>query len=243
MPSLLEDLCAIGAAGQVAGVSSATRDVPCAKGVSVVGDFSSVDTEKIVALRTDLVVGIPAQRHLIEPLRSAGVHVELFDDDSYASIFTDISALGGLTGHEIQAMRLNRALRAETVRLTRNLSYKHRPRVFVVLGTGPIYTVGSTSYIATLIRLAGGSDAVTSLDGAYGAYSPEALLRSQPDAIITDGAVGLPAVLDREPWRSLNAVKHHHVFILTNASLLERPGPHYNEGLRWLIERLKPLAS
>jgi ABC-type Fe3+-hydroxamate transport system substrate-binding protein len=48
-------------------------------------------------------------------------------------------------------------------------------------------------------------------------------------------------VLDREPWRSLRAVQLHHVYSV-DPDLLERPGPSYNDGLRWLVDRLTPLA-
>jgi iron complex transport system substrate-binding protein len=243
VPSLVEDLCAIGAARQLAGVSSSTRDIACAKGVPIVGDFATVDVEKIVALHADVVVGIPAQAHLLDPLRRAGVRVELLDDDSYASIFGDIAALGRLTGREARASALNASLRAQTARLIAKRHFKRTPSVFVALGTGPIYTCGPRSYIATLIAMAGGKNAVTWLPGAYGEYSAEALLRLQPDAIVTDPSVGLGAVAGREPWRSLRAVRAHHILTLADAALLERPGPRYNEGLRWLIERLAPLAK
>jgi iron complex transport system substrate-binding protein len=243
VPSLAEDLCAIGAGPLLAGVSVYSNDVPCARGVPVVGDFASVDAEKIIALRANLVVAIPSQARLIEPLQHAGIRVVFVNDDSYANIFNDIRQLGVLTGRQYSANAIVARLRHETAAIrtqTRNFTY--HPRVFVALGTGPIYTVGPHSYIATLIALAGGQNAVTYLPTAYAAYSAEALLRLQPDAIITDNAVGLPAVLDRQPWRSLRAVQNHHVFIIPNAALLERPGPRYNEGLQWLVDRLTPLA-
>ncbi|MDQ2992741.1 MAG: ABC transporter substrate-binding protein [Candidatus Eremiobacteraeota bacterium] len=243
VPSLVEDLCAIGGSRQLIGVSSATRDIPCARNAAIVGDFSSVDVEKIVAIHADLVVAIPAQAHLVEPLRRAGIRVELLADDSFANIFDNISALGHLTGRMAQAAALDKKLKGETVRLVAGRHFKRAPSVFVALGTGPIYTAGPTSYLSTLIELAGGRNAVTTLPGAYGEYSAEALLRLQPDAIVTDPAVGLDAVLVHEPWRSLRAVRSKRVFTLTDAALLERPGPRYNEGLRWLIERLTPLSN
>ncbi len=243
VPSLVEDLCAIGAARQLAGVSSATRDIPCANHAQIVGDFSSVDVEKIVAIHADLVIAIPAQAHLVEPLRRAGIRIALLDDDSFADIYADISALGRLSGRVSQAAALNKKLKAETARLIAGRHFKRMPSVFVALGTGPIYTCGPTSYISKLIALAGGTNAVTAMPGAYGEYSAEALLRLQPDAIVTDPAVGLDAVLGREPWRSLRAVRSKRVFTLTDAALLERPGPRYNEGLRWLIEHLTPLSN
>jgi hypothetical protein len=30
---------------------------------------------------------------------------------------------------------------------------------------------------------------------------------------------------------------------LNDAGILARPGPRYNEGLAWLIERLRPIAK
>ncbi len=117
--------------------------------------------------------------------------------------------------------------------------FAHRPRVFVALGTGPIWTVGPQSYIATLIRLAGGTDAVTSLPSAYAQYSAESLLALQPDVIITDPEVHLASVLNREPWRSLRAVREHHVYLVDPPAILQRPGPRYTQGLAWLIEHLR----
>lgn len=243
MPSLVEDFFAVGAGSQVVGVS-VYSDEPGAKGLPVVADFSSVDAEKIVALRPDVVVGIPAQGRLVEPLKRAGISVVLAPDDSYGSIFTDIALAGDISKHRREAGELAAKLQKETEDLhDRTRAFKRKPSVFVVLGTGPVWTAGKKSYIATLISMAGGRNAADDLDAAYGQYSPEALLRHQPDAIVTDPSVHLDAVLQNEPWRSLNAVRSKHVFTVDPASMLERPGPNYNEGLRWLVERLTPLAT
>jgi iron complex transport system substrate-binding protein len=103
--------------------------------------------------------------------------------------------------------------------------------------------VGPQSYISTLIGLAGGRNAVQNLPQAYAQYNPEALIALQPDAIVATGDAHIEALLGREPWRSLNAVRQHHVFILHDSEILTRPGPRYNEGLEWLIERLRPIAK
>ncbi len=243
VPSLTEDFFAIGAGSQVVGVS-AYSDIPAAKKLPVVADFSSVDTEKIVALRPDAVIGIPAQARLLDPLRRAGVNVVLVSDDTYGDIFTGIAAAGSISGHEREADALIAHLSHETENIrARTRAFKRKPSVFVVLGTGPIWTVGQKSYIAHLIALAGGRNAADDLDVAYGQYSAEAMLRAQPDAIVTDPSVHLDAELDREPWRSLRAVILHRVYTVDPAAILERPGPRYNEGLLWLVERLTPLAT
>ena len=243
VPSLTEDLCAVGAAKQLVGVSAFSEDIPCAKGLPQVNNFASIDSEAVLRLHPAIVVGIPAQRALARPLQRAGIPTLFLKDDSYGDLFADIAQLGKVSGHERQARRLGASLRARTQHLLAGEHFKRAPSVFFVEQALPLWTVGPQSYIATLIRLAGGRLATAQLPQAYAQYSTEALARLDPDVIVASGDAHLDTVLAREPWRSLRAVREHHVFILQNAALLVRPGPRYNEGLSWLIERLRPLAT
>ncbi|MGB8966534.1 MAG: helical backbone metal receptor [Candidatus Cybelea sp.] len=242
VPSFADDLFAIGAGSQVVAVSAFT-DVPQAKSLPRIADYSSVDAEAIVGLRPTVVIGIPAQARLVEPLRRAHIPVALLADDTYDQIFADLRQIGTLTGREREAAATIARLRRETAALhARTKRFVRRPSVFVVLGSGPIWTAGSTSYINTLIQLAGGTNAAGDLHTAYGEYSAEALLRDQPDILLADPATHLAAFLDREPWRSLRAVQLHRVYEL-DPDVIVRPGPNYNKGLQWLVERLTPLAT
>lgn len=242
IPSLTEDLCAIGAAKQLAGVSQFSSGIACAKGLPQVNDSSSVDAEKVLSLHPDLVVGIPSQARAVEALKRAGVRVVLLRDDTYADLFGDIARLGALSGHRAEASALIARLHAQTKRLEGQEHFARRPSVFVVVQTVPIWTVGPGSYISSLISLAGGRDAVTSLPQAYAQYSAEALVRLQPDALLATADAQLDRNLDREPWRSLKAVAQKHVLIVPDADVLYRPGPRYNQAVSWLIARLRPLA-
>ena len=241
-PSIADDCIAIGAGKQLVGVSQFSA---APSSVARVADFRTVDTERIVALRPGVVIGIDAQARSLEPLRRAGVRVVLLKDDSYDEIFANIHTVGALSGHAAQAEALVRKLQGETAQLqARTQHFRRHPRVFVTLGTGPIWTAGSSSYIGRLLQLAGAADAAN-IAQPWGEYSEEALLRAQPDAIVSDDETNLRAVQNREPWRSLTAVREGNVFVVTDprvVNALFRPGPHYNEGLRWLIERLTPLA-
>lgn len=244
VPSLAEDAFAVGA--HVVAVSKFTDDSPQARGLPVVADFQSVDVETILRLHPDVVVGIPAQARLTEPLRRAGVRVVLIPDDSYEDIFRDLRAVGQLADRRSQAEHVIAQLQRETAQLHARAVRAYRPSVFFALGTGPIWTVGPHSYLATLIELAGGRNAANDLATPYGEYSEEALLRAQPDAIVSGQETNIQDVTGREPWRSLRAVREGHVFTITDqrvANALFRPGPRYTEGLRWLIERLSSLST
>ncbi|MGA8099086.1 MAG: ABC transporter substrate-binding protein, partial [Candidatus Cybelea sp.] len=97
MPSFADDVYAIGAGGELVGVSAFT-DWPQAKQLPRVADSSSVDAEAILTLRPTAVIGIPAQARLTEPLRRAHVRVVLLSDDAYDRIFENLQIIGALTG-------------------------------------------------------------------------------------------------------------------------------------------------
>jgi iron complex transport system substrate-binding protein len=238
LPSLTEDLFAIGAGASVVGVSAYTDYPPAAAKLPIVAGFASIDAEKTVALHPDVVVGIEAQRAQAADVRKAGIRTVLLRDDGFDDIFRDIESLGMLTARVDAARALNDRLRARTLALMHDVHRRARPpRVFVVLGIGPIYTVGDASYIGKLIRLAGGVDAAQ-IDAPYGAFSAEALVAAQPDVIVADPTVQLPSVLDRPPWNALRAVRAGRIAYLPDPAILERPGPRYNDGLAWLIATL-----
>lgn len=242
VPSFADDAYAVGAVSQLVGVSAYT-DAPRTQNLPRVADASSVDAEAILMLRPSAVIGIPAQARLTEPLRRARIRVVLLADDSFASIFANLRRVGSLTGHTRQAFATISRLRRETAALhAQTKAFAWRPSVFVVLGSAPIWTAGRNSYLSTLIALAGGVNAARDLDAAYGQYSAETLVRRQPDVLVADAAIHLSAVLDREPWRSLRAVRLDRVYSV-DPDLIERPGPSYNEGLRWLLNRLRPIGS
>jgi iron complex transport system substrate-binding protein len=247
MPAMGDDLFAIGAGPQVVGISRFTEDNPAAKNIPLVGDFQSVDVEKIVALHPDVVIGDPSQATLVAPLRRAGIRVVLLKDDSYQDIFANLRTLGDLSGRRLQADAVIARLEQETSQLrARAARFAYHPRVFFALGTGPIWTAGPGSYLATLLAFAGARNAAVDLHEPWAQYSEEALLRAQPDAIVADYETPLRSVLEHEPWRSLRAVHEGHVFLVVDRRIddaLFRPGPNYNEGLRWLIERLSPLST
>lgn len=243
IPSLTEDLFAIGAGRQVVGTSQFTDYPPAATKLPQVASFSALDAERIVELHPGIVVGIPAQASLVGDLRRAGLRVELLKDDSFDDLFATLERLGTLTGREREASSLARSLRERTEQLVKSVPPGTEPRTFVVLGVAPtIFTVGDGSYIAHLLALAGATNA-SAVPEPYARYSAEALVASQPDAIVADRQSGLSAVLDRPPWNALRAVRAGRVYVLDDADILERPGPRYNQGLAWLIARLHPRAA
>jgi iron complex transport system substrate-binding protein len=243
VPSTTEDLFALGLGARVVGVSAYSTFPPAAKRLPVISDYSRIDVERILALHADLAIGISSQSRFAADLQRAHVPVVLFPDDTLHDVDAGLRAIGARTGSAARAESLIRALHARTAALVRGRAQHRRvPSVFVVLGTAPITSLGPQSYIAQLIGLAGGRDSAH-LRSAYGEYSPEQLLIDQPDALVVDPSVTFDTLRTTAPWNSLRAVRDHHVFVLSNPDVLLRPGPRYNEGLAWLIARLRELPA
>jgi ABC-type Fe3+-hydroxamate transport system substrate-binding protein len=238
---LTEELFALGAGASVVGVSAYSDFPPQARRLPVVATFASVNTERIVALHPDVVVAIEAQHDLGRDIARVGIPMLYFRDDSLEDVYANLRSVGRLVGRGAAADALVARLRARTARLTSALPARSgpRPSVFVVLGTAPVFTIGKGSYITSLIALAGGRNAASDIDAPYARYSAEALVARQPDLLIVDPDVHLGDVIGRAPWNALRAVREHRVYTLPDASILERPGPRYNDGLAWLIETLR----
>ena len=103
VPSLTEDLFALGAGARVVGVSSFADYPPAARHLPVVGTFASVDAERIVALRADLVLGIASQARMTADVRRAGVPVHLLRDDTLDDVYANLRAVGELTSAPARA--------------------------------------------------------------------------------------------------------------------------------------------
>ncbi|MEA2786655.1 MAG: cobalamin transport system substrate-binding protein, partial [Candidatus Eremiobacteraeota bacterium] len=126
VPSMTEDLFAVGAGDRVVGVSSYTDYPPRAKRLPVVATFASIATERIVALHADLAIGIDAQDRLAGDLRRANIPVMLLHDDRYEDIFRNLVTLGSTTGHHAEAVALVNRLHMRTSALVRSVKPRAR---------------------------------------------------------------------------------------------------------------------
>lgn len=234
-PSLTEDLFAIGAGGQVVGSSAYSDYPPAARKLPVVDAAGWIDLEKILALHPDFVVGLPSDAARTRNLSRAKVPSFLISNEGYDDIFPGLDELGVLTGRIDATQKLEVRVRARIAALKKQASsFERHPRVFVVLGTSPIDTVGRGSYLDTLLAMAGARNVVRSTLG-YPSYSPEQLLADQPDALILAENVKLAPLLSRPPWSELRAVRGGHVYRVPPNLGLQVPGPRVADGLAWLV--------
>jgi iron complex transport system substrate-binding protein len=121
VPSVTEDLFAIGAQDALAGVTDFCDYPPAARRKPSVGGMLAPSLETLVALKPDLVVATTAgnTEETFAELGRLRIPVYLVDPTRLRDVLDLISRLGALTGHQSAAARLARAAHRSRSRLRR----------------------------------------------------------------------------------------------------------------------------
>jgi iron complex transport system substrate-binding protein len=243
-PSNTEILFAIGAGHLVVGVDNYSDYPSEAVNITKVGDFISLNVERIVSLQPDVVFAYYGQKEGIERLEALGISVVTFHAETLNDTFHDIQLAGYICGKTENATNLVAQLqqRVEDIRSkTQQLNDSQHPRVYYELWNNPYMSAGPGSYINDLIRIAGGTNIAANASKDYPILSEEFILSANPDIIITSSMnIDSPEkIMQRAGWQEINAVKNHSVYMIDD-NLVSRPGPRIVEGLETLAKIIHP---
>jgi iron complex transport system substrate-binding protein len=246
-PSITEMLFAIGAGGQVVGVTQFCDYPPEAVTRTKVGaGFPNI--ESLVALKPDLVV---TSKDFIRPDTLAKLDqlkipaVVFVDAATVEDVYAHIQTLGRMLDRRPAADALVGAMRQRVAAVKAKTEALPRPRVLYVLNSDPFVTVGAGSFIHQLIGLAGGVNVAQASPIAYPRLNLEEVLKQDPEIIVfpAGASEGVPEE-QRQRWRqwtTVTAVKRDR-FAQVPSVLLDRPGPRVVEGLEALARQLHPEA-
>ncbi len=199
VPSATELLYRVGAAEQIAGVTTACDWPPEAKAKPKVGGVT-VDLERVLALKADLVVTcVRMTRRASEDLEARGLPVYSIDPASFAGIAEALRRLGEITG------RAEAGAKAAEEFLTRAEAVKARegPTVYFESSSEPMGTTGADSYTGEALRRAGGRNV---FEGGWRLTDWEGVLARDPEVMLIahDRREGIAR---RAGWSGLKAVK------------------------------------
>ena len=235
-PAVTELIFHLGRGQDLVGRSSACDYPPAARSLPVAGDFARPSTEKLLALRPDVVITneliVPAAANA---LRQYGIKVLFLPCRSIAEYRATCRAVGKVTGAEDEAKtEIKRidgfvASCAKWPKLDRN--------ILCLIWFQPVLAAGENTLIRELIRLVGAD--CCGVQGATGYFKPSAefLLRCGADTLLVFED---PALFRKHPvLRHFDAVKKGRVVYFPHGKLLERPGPRFTEGVLKLREALE----
>ena len=253
-PSVTETLFALGAGDRVVGVSSYCRYPPAVLSLPKVGTYTKPDPEKIALLRPDLVIIQKNAATLADRLKALGIPYAQVKVGSLDEIYSLIIDVGRAVGLPDRAEKLNANIRSKLAAARAETRGQPPPRVLIIVGRNPgeltnLVAVGPGSYLAELLEIAGGTNAMSGTTIAYPRISLETVVRLNPDVILDtsmmDRAGGDPVVREqhlREPWlahHELAAVQNGMVIGLASETLVT-PGPRVVDAVELLHTKIHP---
>ena len=228
-----ETLYLLGEERRIVGISGYTVRPPRARREKPrVSAFLSAKTDKIVALKPDLVIGFSdLQADIARDLTKAGLNVLIFNQRSVDEILSMILALSSLVGAADRGRELIRQLEAGLAEIRdAGRRFPRKPRVYFEEWDEPM--ISGIRWVSELIEIAGGEDVFSERShsqAASGRIVAEARLvvEKQPDVILGSwcGKKFRPErVAARAGWAEIPAVRDGELHEIKSADILQ-PGP------------------
>ncbi|QGY40292.1 ABC transporter substrate-binding protein [Pseudodesulfovibrio cashew] len=238
-PSVTEILYAMGVGKRVVGTTEHSDYPAEAAGLPTVGQYMSPELERIVALRPDLCVGLSeaTSPRLVEALARLGIPMFLTNASRLDRMLDSIGELGAFLGVEEQALRLKRQYseRLESIRRFGNKA--GHPRVLTIISVSPLYAAGPGSFIADMVRCAGGNPLGLDDGKAWQGLSREAVIWLKPDIILFAAHSGsIPEWMRQYPLDSAEVVA-------IDPSLVIRPSPRLIDTAGFLAREFHRLSA
>ncbi len=246
-PALTEILFGLSLEDNIIGVTTLCNYPPQASTKDKIGTFSQPNIEKILMLKPDIIFATGLeQAPYVEKMRNLGLQVYVSDPATFEELFASIEAIGALTYREEEAKIMVQRMRAEIEKVQQRVQevpQEQRPRVFIEVWNKPLLTAGRNSFVDELISLAGGVNIAHDVLKPYISFSPEEVIKRDPEYIILGYMNGEPAegfIEERLGWENVDAVKHKRIYGDIPSDLLLRPGPRLIDGLKAIHQKLYP---
>ncbi|NYT00509.1 MAG: cobalamin-binding protein [Methanocellales archaeon] len=247
-PSNTEILFALGLGDKVVGLTRYCNYPPEAQEREEIGGFVSVNIEKVVSLKPDLILADASlQRAVVEELEKLGLSVFALGSDDVDEILEDIEIIGKITGKEEIAQELTANMRNRIKVITdntRDLNEEQLSKTLFIHGLDPLRVSGPGSLAHILIELAGGRNIAADAEAKSVAYSLELLIEHDPDVIIFNKQMGTIEITvqdlkDQPGWGVISAVKNDRVYGI-EGDIVSRRGPRIVDGLEEVARSIHP---
>jgi len=220
-PAITESLYLLGAEDRIIGVTTYCRKPPKAAKKEKIGSITETNTEKVISLKPDLVIGTGLTNSKdIKKLRNIGINVVVFDTskdfDGLCSVFIN---LGRLLGKEKQALDMIEVSKKSIAQTLKKVEGLPRKKVFVQLGSKPLFAATRDFFINDLIEFAGGINIFKNMRS--GLVSREEVVRKNPDIIIIT-TMGITGEKEQKSWRqyrTVNAVKNKRIYLVDSDNM------------------------
>lgn len=170
-----------------------------------------------------------------EKLERLGLKVYVLEPERIARIPNIIEDLGRLTGTEEAADAAADAFRVKYADLQRRYAGRTPVRVFYQIWERPLMTINGAHFISDVLRQCGGENVFASLPLLAPTVDIEAVIASDPQAILINASAGDPDNWRR--WPTVTAARLGNIFTIHD-DLISRPTSRLLDGMEQLCDIL-----
>ncbi|MGK0576136.1 heme/hemin ABC transporter substrate-binding protein [Macrococcus capreoli] len=239
IPSNTEILYALGLGKEIIGVST-VDDYPKQVEDKEKFDGMKLDYEALLKAKPTMVFAHEsmekAQEKTLQKLKDKGIKVIIVSDaSSFDGLYQSIGQIAKATHKEQQGQTLiediKKQVKATTDKYKQTIAGK---KVFIEVSSNPdIYTGGNHTLMNDLLNQLGAQNIFSGVEG-YQAVSAEAIVKKNPDIIISTSEMPekelIKVVKSRNGFSDVNAVKHNQIFAV-DPDTVSRPGPRIAQGM------------
>ncbi|MBD3271292.1 MAG: ABC transporter substrate-binding protein [Elusimicrobia bacterium] len=238
-PSFTDIIITLGAESKLIGVSNQCI-VPEDISIERIGDFGSINKEKIYSLQPDLVITSDGmQIRFAQELSRLGLTVQTLESNSIDQITENIRLLGKLTDTLDQAEEMIKNINKKLQLIDDNaskLNTMDKPKVFIEIWNNPLTSVGRLSYIHEMVERAGGLNIAGEIKEKYPRLNPEWIVMQKPEIIIlghesASSEDGHTLVKNRTGWEQIPAVVNAEIHTDLPLEYFLQPGLHTIKGI------------
>ena len=253
IPATTEILFAMGAGNRLVGAGNYDRFPPEVDKLPHVGGLLDPDTERILALRPDLVILYATQSDLRARLDRASVPYYSYEHRAMPDIMQTIRAIGVRIGAAESAERVAAGMEQSLADIRRAVAGRPRLKTMLIFGREPgtlrgVLASGGYGFLSDLLDVAGSENAFADIKQQSVQASTEMLLARRPDAIVElrygDDRRAVNIDQELSVWKtlpSIPAVRNHRLYLLVGDEFVV-PGPRIVNAGRRLAEALHPGA-
>ncbi|MDY3013866.1 MAG: ABC transporter substrate-binding protein [Evtepia sp.] len=209
-----------------------------------VGTLKEFNVEAAAALEPDLVLMPKKLMDYADALTQLGIPVLIVNPENQESLEEMLTLIGKACGAEEKAQALLDYYHQQTKRMEDWTRDAEKPSVYMASNSSYLETAPDTMYQASLIQLAGGTNAAAQLEGDYWTeVSYESLLAMAPDVMILPAGASYTVqdILNDPQLKDLPAVKNQAVYQMPQGiEEWDSPIPSGILGALWLTSVLHP---
>ena len=219
VPHLTELLYDIGAGDKLVAVDDASDYPAEAKTKPKVANYRSINVEALLAQKPDLILGWrSAQSRMLAPLEQLGIPVFYSEPTDFASLATEMRALGKLLGVEKSANEAADRYLARLHSLQQRYGQPTGVKVFYQLWYPPLTSVSGNAWPAQAIELCGGINIMANARTPYPQVDMEQVIRANPARVLA-GSQDPDVLRHWQKWPNLDAVQHQRLDLINSDEL------------------------